>query len=143
MIVPLMMAFDMFGSESTPEAETVTGGFYYAFDDYTRAVQNRRQQIEEAEEAIESLKPLEREIAELLQEQEAQDARRAELERLSSLVANFADRQAQDAFNDRVAAAYARYMAQQTMTALLQLERELGNQLEEEEYAVLQLLLDD
>lgn len=131
--------------QASAAQEAFTGGFFMHFE---RHATRRDREREEREAAIEATKALEaevdREIAQFLHEQQAQEAQRKELDRLSTLVAQFADRQAELAFNERVAKAYARALAQQNASALLALERELGRQLEDEEFAVLMALaLDD
>lgn len=145
-MITVMMALGMFAgqsSSSTPELDAYSGGFWGAYEfERQRRAKARRKRLEEEEE-IERLQEVDREIARLLRAQEEADEKRREIERLSSIVAQFADREAKDAFNERVADAYAAYRAKLTIAALEKFERELQRQLEDEEYAVLQLLLED
>lgn len=123
-------------SGTVPEA--FTGGFFVAFErEQHRRERARRKRTEDEEAAQRIADEIEREIAALLHKQEAQDAERLELQHLGRLVAEFADREAQDAFNERVRAAFVRAQAQMTASSLLALDREIRRQLEEEEMAVL------
>lgn len=132
-------------SATQQETETFTGGFFVSFErEMERRRRERRKRQEDEEEAQRIAEDRDRQIAAFLHEQEAKDAERDELARLGSLVTQFADSQAQVAFNERVAKAFARALAQQNASALLALEREVGRQMEEEEFAVLMALaLDD
>lgn len=127
-----------------PSSESFSGGLGIAFErEFARRDRARRKRKEDEELARSIEDSRDREIAAFLHEQEALDGWRQELERLSSLVQLFADKQAEDAFNERVAKAYARAVAQQSASALLAFERELRRQFEDEEFAVLMALAID
>lgn len=121
--------------------EAFTGGFFVTFErEMARRERERRERLEAEESAQAIANARDREIAAFLHAQEAMDGERAELERLTGLVTQFADQQAESAFNERVQAAYVRALAQQNASALLAFERELRRQIEEEEFAVLMAL---
>jgi hypothetical protein len=115
--------------------------FLYAYEAQLlrrRAEEERRLQLLEESKAIDE--PISREIAELLRKQEAIDAERADLARLKGLVAQYRSEGIQD-LAPRVAAAYARALAQENFSALQALDRELRRQLDEEELALVMILL--
>lgn len=123
--------------EPAPQAEpeVFTGGFVYAFErERARRERERREQLEREEEARQIEEETTRQIALLLREQEAKDARRAELARLSDLVARFAGRGDEAALSPRVEKALRTAAAKQTAWALFQLERELARAHEEEQF---------
>jgi hypothetical protein len=121
--------------------ETFSGGFFVAFEREQARRRKRQKELDEAEEAAKEIQEaLDREIAQLLHQQEREDERRAELDRLKGLVAKF-DR-IDDDTNERVVKAFARARAQANVSAYLALERELQRAAEEEEFAILMLLLD-
>jgi hypothetical protein len=134
-------AFD-FGTVAVV-AETYSGGWFIA-SAYERQLlerKRRRQEIEEAEEAAESIEDeVSKEIATLLHKQERIDAERDHFEDLRALVRNY---QPTEALPQRVSDAIAKAQAQETMSALRQLDKELKRMLEEEELAVLLLMLND
>lgn len=114
--------------------------FLYAYEAQLRRrreEEERQRQLLKESKAIDE--PISREIAELLRKQEAIDAERADLARLKGLVAQYRSEGIQD-LAPRVAAAYARALAQENFSALQALDRELRRQLDEEELAVMLLL---
>lgn len=123
---------------------TVTGGGFWPHLDLQAARRRKRlREIEEAEEDAQRLADdTDREIALLLREQERKDEFRANLERLNALVRQHADVESQAAMSERVQKALARAMAQESVSALIALQRELDRMLEEEEIAVIMLLSD-
>lgn len=123
---------------------TVTGGGFWPHFDTQRARRRRRErELDEAEEESRRLADeTDRGIALLLREQERKDEFRANLERLNALVRQHADRESQAAMSERVQKALARAMAQESVSALIALQRELDRMLEEEEIAVIMLLSD-
>lgn len=123
---------------------TVTGGGFWNHLDLQGARRRKRlREIEEAEEESQRLKDeTDREIALLLREQERKDEFRANLERLNALIRRHLDREAEAAMSERVQKALARAMAQESVSALIALQRELDRMLEEEEVAIIMLLND-
>jgi hypothetical protein len=118
----------------------VTGGWTTAINRELQrraSERRRRKKLEEESEAIEA--ETDRQIALLLREQEAKDARKAELERLSALVASIDLRAELPELSERVQKAIKVAATKQTTWALFQLERELQRAQEEEDF-VLQAL---
>jgi hypothetical protein len=129
--------------EPAPD-DSFSGGFFYAFEaQRERARRERQKRLDDEAEAERIADETAREIAAYLHRQEALDAERRELDRLKSLVDLAARERASEAFSERVQAAYDRATVNMTTSALLAFQRELERQMEEEEYAVLLLLLDD
>lgn len=126
-------------------AETATGG--WIFSAYERELLRRRDEEVERrkreEESEEITDDTTREIALLLRAQEAADARRAEIERLGTLAAQFADRQAQEAFTERMAKAHAKAIREQSAAALIAFERAIEEAREEEGAAIMFILNQD
>jgi hypothetical protein len=133
------------GEAATPPVqENAGGGFLMRFESGLDRRRKRQQELEEAEEAIQQLTDsVDREIATLLQKQERQDEADEDLKRLQQLVAGFADREAEQAMSERVRTALTRAQTQANVSAFLALDRELQRMLEEEEFAVLMMLLED
>jgi hypothetical protein len=129
---------------SAPDA-AITGGGYAFFNEYDLLRRKKRQRDEErrrAEEEAESIQnAMDREIAQLLREQEAKDAERAELARIQSLADRFAG--TKQPVTRRVSAALLKAHEERTRNALEQLFREIERMHEEEEMAVIHLLLAD
>jgi hypothetical protein len=127
-----------------PVTETFTGGFMLAFEREMERRRRKRREQEEAEEAAEKLaNAIEREIAQHLHADLKDEEQQNELRRLKSLVAQFADRQAEEAMTERVRAALARAQAKETISAYLALDKALRQQLEEEEMIILMMLVND
>jgi hypothetical protein len=123
--------------------QTEQGGgwsFWFRYEQERDRRRKRRQALEEAQEAAEQLQDeVDREIAVLLQKQERQDDRKAELERLRRLVAEYGS----EKFSPRVNAAIKRVQDRQTISSLLNLDRELRRMIDEEDAALVMLLLHD
>lgn len=100
--------------------------------------QRAREERELASRAIDD--QVTRDIALFMRQQETQDARRAELERLHGLIQEHARDPGID-LADRARVAFTRALMQGNYSALEALEREVSRQFEEEEHAVLMLLL--
>ena len=133
--------FPAFQQERSAPAE-FSGGFLHAFEAFEaqRAAKRRkRKKLEDESEAIQH--ELDRQIAQLLREQEARDEAREEHERLTRLVQEFGT-QAQE-LSDRTKIAYVRALVQQNFSAIEALDRELQRQLQDEEVAVLMMLLNE
>lgn len=127
-------------AEPEEPAETFTGGFAFAFErEMLRRKREERERLEREEESERIEEETTRKIALLLREQEAKDARRAELARLSDLVARFARGSDEAALSERVQKAIRTAGAKQTAWSLFQLEREMRRAQEEEEF-ILQAL---
>jgi predicted nucleic acid-binding protein len=125
-----------------PHTESNAGGwaFYLRYEQERDRRRRKRLEELEAEEAIQELPPVEKEIAELLQRQEKHDERKAEIERLKKLVQEHSDAKE---LPPRVAKAFYGAQARQTVSSLLKLDKELKQMMEDEEYLVLMLLLND
>lgn len=122
-----------------------SGGFLYEYERHHRARAAAKTQRRKAERKAQKLADaVDREIAALLHASEAKAAKASELERLSQLVARFADAQAEDAFNERTQRAFNAALAEANAQNLALLSQALNEQLEEEEFVVLMALaLDD
>jgi hypothetical protein len=129
--------------EPEPEvAESNSGGwaFFLKYEqERDRRRRKRREQIE-AEEAVQELPPVEKEIAQILHKQERIDDSKAELKRLKALVDEY--RQV-PALSERATEAYERARVRGLRSDLAKLDKELKRMLEDEEMAVLMLLLND
>lgn len=136
-------------SQTAPEPEAEqpernSGGWFYDFEQHRERWKNRERQLEEAEESAKQLESrVDREIAELLQQDERKAAFQENISRISRLVAGFADSEAEQAMSARAAQALARARAQESVGTLLALQREMDRMLEEEEFAVLMMLVAD
>ncbi len=127
--------------EAVAVVEANSGG-YYDFEYHVARARKRRREEEEAEEEARRISDaLDREIAVLLHQQSAQERQAADLKRLSSLVAKFADAKAEEAYNERVRVAMVE-AAGQTAKALAKLQLELEKQFEEDEIALLLWIAD-
>ena len=133
-------AFDFGTAPVVVVAESNAGGWEFFFRYEQERDRRRKKRLEqlEAEEATQELPPVDREIAQFLHKQERQDERRAEIERLKALVLEHTPKD----LPPRVASAFERAAARQTISSLLNLERELRKAMEDEEHLVLMLLLD-
>lgn len=124
--------------------DSFSGGFLYEYERHSAARARRRRLEEEAAaEAAEAQDARDREIAAYLHAQEALDAERADAERLRTLAQRYAAHKDNQALADRVKVAYVRAIAQANHSAVEALRRELDRQLEDEEFAVLMILLED
>lgn len=128
---------DTFTSTTIAAAVVDTGGGGWAmveyFDRQRRERKRKEQEQEEAEEALQS--EIDRSIAQLLHKQEQEDDKRQELERIKSLVAQYAD--TTDVGSDRVNLAIQEAKAKQTRASLEKLQREFERMMEEEEMVVM------
>lgn len=131
------------GTRSVVVTPQSSGGFVFEYERYAVSRDRARRKRKEAEEAALALlqEERDREIAEFLHKQEAADAERQELQRLSALVTQFADQQAQDAFTERTAIAFDRALTRQTEATLQALDREMQRQMEEEEMLLLMTMM--
>lgn len=122
-------------------ASEFSGGLFFAFErEVERRRKERRKREEDEEEAKKLKDDIDREIAVLLHQQEADDAEAQELSRLKVMVAQFADKAAEEAMTERVRSALVRANVQQNVSAYLALERELTRVMEEEEFMILMVL---
>jgi hypothetical protein len=127
----------------SPAPADTTGGWaaFFRYEQERERRRRRRRELEEAEEARERIDdPVTQEIAEILQRQEREDARRIELERLRVLASEFRESAMLPA---KVNDAIRRAQERQTVAALMNLDRELRRMLEEEEAAIVMLLVQD
>lgn len=131
-------------SQAQPATQPSGGWpFYIAYEqELARRQRACRKRLEDEEEALRVQDAISREIARLLHEQERKDAERADLARLKALVAQYRESDLKD-LAPRAAVAYARALLQANFSALEALDRELRRQMEEEEMAVMLLLLAD
>lgn len=129
------------GETPVPPPQTdASGGFLYAYElEQTRRRRKKREQEDLEEESRALRDKVDREIAVLLRAKEAEDERQAELVRLQKLVAGHSSERLE--LSDRAKVAYVRALTQANFSALEALDRELQRQLEEEDAAVLMLLL--
>lgn len=128
--------------EVVPSAERFSGGYtwWLAWEreqERRRRKRKRQQELEDEARALQDR--IDRDIALLLRQQEAESAREAELARLKRLVRRYSHQELE--LSDRAKVAYVRALTQQNFSALEALERELAQQIEEEDHAVLMLLL--
>lgn len=120
---------------------TSNGGSWADFFRYEEQRDKRRRRFEEADEAVTQIPDaVTQEIAQILHKQEREDERRQDLERLRALAATFPKG---PEVSPRVAAAVERAQARQTASSLLNFEKELRRMMEEEEMAVLMMMLED
>jgi hypothetical protein len=126
---------DTFTSTTLAAVDTGGGGWAMLeyFDRQRRERKRKEQEQEEAEEALQS--EIDRSIAQLLHKQEQEDDKRQELERIKSLVAQYAD--TTDVGSDRVNLAIQEARAKQTRASLEKLQREFLRMMEEEEMVVM------
>lgn len=127
----------------TPDA-TVTGGyaFFNDYDAYRQRSSRRKRDERKTQAEVEEIQAeLDRNIAQLLHAQEARDAERDELQRIQALADRFAG--TRQSVSRRVAASLLKAQEERTRNALQQLSREIERMIEEEEVAVIQLLLND
>lgn len=130
------------GGAPTPSPSPVdmAGGWaaFFAYEEDRDKRRKRYQEIDEAEEATQELAPVDAEIAKFLHQQERKDEQRAELDRLRALVNQFP----RSDMPPRVQAAIDKASTKQTVSALINLKKELQRMAEEEEMAVLMFLID-
>jgi hypothetical protein len=118
------------------------GWIYHAFALHREARRRRKEREEEAKrEADEIQAEIDREIARLLREQEARDAERADLARIQSIADQYAGTRQQVPKN--ISIAMLKAYEERSRNALEQLRREIDRMLEEEELAVMVMLLND
>lgn len=132
------------GGESPPPTpvESNSGGwaFFLRYEQERDRRRRKRREELEAQEAEETLPPVDQEIAKILHKQEREDERRQEVERLRKLVSEHSDMRFD---SPKLNQAFQKAAERQSLSSLLKLDKELRRQLEEEEIAVLLLLLND
>jgi hypothetical protein len=128
------------GEAPVPPQTDFSGGFLFEYERHAAARRKRRREQEQLEQESRELQDkVDAEIALLLRRKEAEDEERAELGRLQRLVRTHSHEQLQ--LSDRAQIAYVRALTQENFSALEALDRELQRQFEEEDFAVLMLLL--
>lgn len=128
------------GEAAQPHTDGAGGwAFYLRYEQERERRRRKRREEKEAEEAVEALPPVDREIAQFLHKQERAEERKAELARLKALV----ERHSAADLPPRVASAFDRAATRQTISSLINLEKELKRMMEDEEHLVLMLLLND
>lgn len=115
--------------------------FYYDFDAHRQRRIDRDRDLERREREAEKLETVDREIARLLHEQEAKDAEKADLARLQALADQYAGTRQE--IPRQIAATLLKAQEERSKNALEQLAREMERMLEEEEMALMVLLLSD
>lgn len=121
-----------------------SGGFLYEYERHAQSRARRRREEEEAAAEAALLQDVkDREIAAFLHAQEQQDAERADGERLRLLAVQYAKEKDSQALADRVKIAYVRLLNQGNHSAIEAFRREMDRALEEEEFAVLMILLEE
>jgi hypothetical protein len=118
------------------------GGWAFFFKYEAERERRRKKRLEqiEAEEAVQELPPVEKEIAQILHKQERIDDSKQELKRLKALVDEYKQ---VPALSTRATEAYERARVRGLRSDLAKLDKELKRMLEDEEMAVLMLLLND
>lgn len=132
-------------TNATPVTDAPSGGFFYDVDSYRAHKRRQRRELEELERerSQSDLPQVEREIAELLSRQERLDAERTERERIQTIADRYSSHGRQLGLPNRVRASLIKAYEERTRNSLEQLEREINRMQEEEELAVLQILLND
>jgi hypothetical protein len=133
-------AFDFGTGPVVVESNSGGWAFFLRYQDERDRRRRKRLEQDEAEEAVKALPPVEAEIAQFLHKQERQDEKRAEIERLRKLVAEHSDTKS---LPPRVASAFERAQQRQTFSSLLNLDKELRRMMEDEEFMVLLMMLED
>jgi hypothetical protein len=132
------------GSAYVPVSDA-GGGYdlYYLAHDYAKRRKAQIERQKEEEEAEEALKDsIDREIARLMHEAERREVESRELSRLKELVRKYEEQSVIEGENQRIKSALEAAQAG-TFSVFDRLQREIERMFEEEEYAVLLLLLDD
>lgn len=131
--------------EAPPQVESSGGGGFWPLYEIeqSRRRRLRKLQAEREEEAERIQAELDRAIALELRKKEADEQRVEELQRLNTLVAQYADREAELAMTERVSKAFKRAHAKSTVSSLLALDKEIQRMLEEEEFLVLLMLANE
>jgi hypothetical protein len=124
-----------------PQSDSSGGwAFYLRYEQERERRRKKRREQQEAEDAVEELPPVEKEIAQILHKQERIDESKKELERLKGLVQEFRDI---PLLSEKATEALERARQRGLRSDLAKLDRELKRMLEDEEMAVLMLLLND
>jgi hypothetical protein len=126
-----------------PVVDTDNSGgwtFYLRYEaERERRRRKRKEQIE-AEEAVQELPPVEKEIAKILHKQERIDETKKDLARLKALVDEYREI---PSLTPKASEAIERARMRGLRSDLAKLDKELKRMLEDEEMAVLMLLLND
>lgn len=125
------------------QQESDSSGGFWDWAEYHRMERNRyrRRKREIEEETREIADSQAREIARLLRVQEEKDAERAELTRLQKLADQYSG--AAIGLPRQVSAALINAQVDRSFNSLMQLQREMAQMLDEEEAALIALLLLD
>jgi hypothetical protein len=124
----------------TPETNAGGWAFYLRYEQERDRRRKKRREQEEAEEAVQELPPVEKEIAQFLHKQERIDESKKELERLKGLVTEFREI---PLLSEKASEALEKARLRGLRSDLAKLDKELKRMLEDEEMAVLMLLLND
>lgn len=136
-------AFD-FGSGAASPASN-SGGFFIDFDAYGSRRRKKRHEAAVLDDATQRIDDATaREIAELLRAQEERDEERADLSRLQRIADQYAGSGlARQGVPRSVSVAILKAHEERTANALRQMQREVERLMEEDELAVIHMLLDD
>lgn len=130
------------------DEEAPTGGWAALnwYDSYRQKKRKREKKRDKILEEIQTLDETDAEIAALLHKQLETEAREKELAALEEMVrSTYTKRQARQAkqYNERVAVAYSRAVAQGNFSAIEAFEREMERAMEEEEFLFLAIMVLD
>jgi hypothetical protein len=133
-------AFDFGTAPVVVESNPGGWAFFTRYEQERDARRRKRQEQLEAEEAIQELPPVEKEIATFLHKQERIDESKQELKRLKALVDEYREI---PNLTSKAQEAAERARIRGLRSDLAKFDKELRRMLEEEEMAVLMLLLND
>ncbi len=130
-----------------PRPETSSegsGGIWFEMERLRERARRRQRRKEDEERETQEIQDArDREIAQLLKKQEAKDEDRAELARIQALADRYAGQAMKEGVPRSVATAVLKAHEERTRNALEQMQREIQRLLDEEEQAVISLLLMD
>ena len=131
-------------ANSGSDVQSSGGGwlFYTYYEDFLSRKTKKQKELDDKEEYVQELQDkIDREIAQLLIEQQRKNEERADLDRLRTLVVKYRNVAPVDINSERVLAAISDAKQRLTRASLEKLQREFNRMIEEEEHAVLLLIL--
>lgn len=121
-----------------------SGGIWFEMEALRERARRRKKREEDEERETQEIQDQrDREIAQLLKKQEAKDDERDELARIQTLADRYAGQAMKEGVPRSVAAAVLKAHEERSRNALEQMQREIQKLLDEEEQAVISLLLMD
>ncbi len=121
-----------------------SGGIWYEMEALRERARRRQKRKEDEDRETQEIQDQrDREIAKLLKKQEAKDDERAELARIQALADRYAGQAMKEGVPRSVATAVLKAHEERSRNALEQMQREIQKLLDEEEQAVISLLLMD